>query len=442
MSPPVQPVADVDALPQAVDVVVVGAGIAGVAAAYELARKGHRVAVIEKGVVSGEQSSRNWGWCRQQNRDLRELPLSMWGLRRWEELAAETGRDLGFRRTGLVYVTDKPGDLAEWERWGETARPFQMQTRMLTAAEAEALTPGSRGGWLGGLQSPTDGRAEPSLAVPGLAEAARALGATIHQNCAVRGFHMEAGRLKGVVTERGLVRADAVLLAGGVWTGLMMRRHGLRFVQASVRSTSFATVPAPAVTEGGLALPGVTLRRRLDGGFTVGMSGRGLMEVSLQGLRYAGPFWQTFKKRRAGLAITVGRSFVDGPEGLARWSMDAQTPFERNRTLDPPPERRLIEAGLASMGAAYPTLKGIAVARSWGGQVDMTPDAIPVISPVEPVPGLFVSAGFSGHGFGIGPAAGRLAADLVAGDAPIVDPHPYRYSRMTDGTDLGAPGMI
>ncbi len=442
MSPPVHPVAGDPALPHAVDVVVVGAGMAGVAAAYELARKGHRVAVIEKGTVSGEQSSRNWGWCRQQNRDVRELPLAMWGLRRWGELAAETGRDLGFRRTGLVYATDRPGDLADWERWGGAARPFQMQSRMLSGAEAEALTPGSRGGWIGGVHSPTDGRAEPSLAVPALAEAARALGATVHQGCAVRGFHVEAGRLRGVVTERGLVRADAVLLAGGTWTGLMMRRHGHRFVQASVRSTSFATVPAPAVTEGGVALPGVTLRRRLDGGYTVGMSGRGLMEVSLQGLRYAKPFWQTFLKRRAGLAVTVGRSLFDGPEGLARWSMDAETPFERVRTLDPPPERRLIEAGLASLGAAYPALTGIAVARSWGGQVDVTPDAIPVISAVDPLPGLFVSAGFSGHGFGIGPAAGRLAADLVAGDAPIVDPHPFRYGRMTDGTDLGAPGLL
>ncbi len=442
MSPLAERIKNDPTLPAAVDVVVVGAGIAGIAAAYELARKGRSVAVVEKGVVSGEQSSRNWGWCRQQNRDLRELPLSMWALRRWGELGRETGRDLGFRRTGLVYTTNKPEDLAEWSRWGESARPFQMQTRMLTGAEAEALTPGSRGGWLGGLHSPTDGVAEPSLAVPALAEAARALGATIHQGCAVRGFHLEAGRLKGVVTERGLVRADAVLLAGGAWTGLLMRRHGLRFIQASVRSTSFATVPVPAVTEGGLALPGVALRRRQDGGYTVGMSGRGLMEVSLQGLRYAKPFWPMFKKRRAGLAITFGRSFVDGPEGLARWSMDAETPFERIRTLDPPPERRLIEAGLASMGAAYPALKGVAVARSWGGQVDMTPDALPVISPVDPMPGLFVSAGFSGHGFGIGPAAGRLAADLVTGDAPIVDPLPFRYSRMTDGTDLGAPGMM
>ncbi len=442
MSPPILPVESDAALPAAVDVVVIGGGIAGVAAAYELRRKGRSVAVVEKGVIAGEQSSRNWGWCRQQNRDIRELPLAMWGLRRWEELGSEIGRDLGFRRTGLVYATDRRGDLDAWQRWGERARPFQMQTRMLTGTEAEAMTPGSRGGWIGGVHSPSDGRAEPSLAAPALAKSAQALGATFHQNCAVRGLDIEAGRVRGVITERGRVRADAVLIAGGAWTGLLMRRHGLRFVQASVRSTSFFTEPAPAVTDGGLALPDVTLRRRLDGGYTVGMSGRGRMEVSLQGLRYAKPFWQTLRTRWAGLTVAIGRSFYDGPEGVARWSMDAETPFERIRTLDPPAEERLIEAGLASLGTCYPALKGIKVARTWGGLVDMTPDAIPVISAVDPMPGLFVSAGFSGHGFGIGPAAGRLAADLVNGDKPIVDPTSYRYSRMIDGTDLGGPGLM
>ena len=76
MSPPVKPVQSDEALPPSADVVVVGGGIAGITAAYALAKKGHSVAVVEKGVVAGEQSSRNWGWCRQQNRDPRELPLA------------------------------------------------------------------------------------------------------------------------------------------------------------------------------------------------------------------------------------------------------------------------------------------------------------------------------------------------------------------------------
>ena len=98
--------------------------------------------------------------------------------------------------------------------------------------------------------------------------------------------------------------------------------------------------------------------------------------------------------------------------------------------------------GLTRLGEHYPALAGLQVAQAWGGMIDSTPDAIPVISAVDSLPGLYLSTGYSGHGFGIGPAAGRLAADLIAGDPPIVDPHPFRYSRLVDGTDLGEPGMM
>ena len=76
------------------------------------------------------------------------------------------------------------------------------------------------------------------------------------------------------------------------------------------------------------------------------------------------------------------------------------------------------------------------MAESWAGMIDATPDAVPVISPVDSLPGLHIATGFSGHGFGIGPGAGRLAADLVSGAPPVVDPYPFRYSRMIDGTKL------
>jgi len=317
-----------------------------------------------------------------------------------------------------------------------------MHSRILSPAEAKAMTPGSVPDWIGGVHSPTDGRGEPSLASSALAEASRKLGATIHQNCAARGLDITAGKVSGVITEQGLIRTQAVLCAGGAWSSLFCRRHGLRLPQAGVRSTSFATMEAPQVTDGGLSMPDVTIRRRLDGGYTVGLGGRGTVDLSLQGLLYARQFLPTAKKRRKGLTFAVGRSFFQGPEGVANWSFDRVSPFERQRTFDPAADPRLVQEGLTTLGEHYPALKGLKVAHAWGGMIDSTPDGIPVISAVDPVPGLYLSTGYTGHGFGIGPGAGRLAADLVAGDPPIVDPHPFRYSRMIDGTDLGAPGMM
>ena len=442
MSPPVQPVASDEKLPKAVDVVVIGAGIAGCTAAYELAKRDFSVALLDKGRVGGEQSSRNWGWVRQQHRDLRELPLGMKSLEIWGTLNEEIGAETGFRRTGLLYVTTRPADFAQWEAWTLRAREYQMHSRVLTPAEAKEMTPGSVPDWIGGVHSPTDGRAEPSLAGPAIAEAARKQGATIHQDCAARGLETAAGKVSGVITEKGVIRTQAVLLAGGAWSGLFCRRHGLRLPQAGVKSTSFSTQPAPEVAPGGLSMPDVTIRRRLDGGYSVGLGGRGLVQLSPQGLMYARDFWPTFKARRWGLTFGIGRSFFDGPEQLATWSFDKPTPFERHRTLDPGADPRLVQLGLTRLGEHYPALKGLKVAHSWGGFIDSTPDGIPVISAVDTLPGLYISSGYSGHGFGIGPGAGRLAADLVAGDPPIVDPHPFRYSRMIDGTDLGAPGMM
>ena len=307
MSPPVQPVLSDEKLPGSADVVVIGGGIAGSAAAYALAKKGLSVALLDKGRIGGEQSSRNWGWCRQQHRDLRELPLAMKSLEIWGDLGRELGVETGFRRTGLIYVTTRPADLAQWEAWTLRARDHQMHSRVLSGAEARAMTPGSKVDWIGGVRSPTDGRAEPSLAGPAIAEGARRLGVTIHQDCAARGLETEAGKVSGVVTEKGAIRTQAVLCAGGAWSGLFCRRHGIRLPQASVRSTSFATTAAPAVIEGGLSMPDVTIRRRLDGGYTVGLGGRGLVELSPQGLLYARAFWPTFKKRRWGLKIGIGR---------------------------------------------------------------------------------------------------------------------------------------
>jgi glycine/D-amino acid oxidase-like deaminating enzyme len=442
MSPPVQTVVSNEKLPASVDVVVIGAGIAGCSAAYWLAKKGHSVALLDKGNVGGEQSSRNWGWCRQQHRDLRELPLAMKSLEIWGELNRELGTETGFRRTGLLYVTTRPDDFAQWEEWTLRAREYQMHSHVLSPAEAKAMTPGSTGDWIGGVHSPSDGRAEPSLASPAIAEGARKLGATIHQNCAVRGLDIAAGKVAGVVTERGTIRTTAVLCAGGAWSSLFLRRHGLRLPQAGVRSTSFATTAAPEVTDAGLSMPDVTIRRRLDGGYTVGLGGRGTVDLSPQGLLYAWQFLPTLQKRHKGLTFGIGRSFFDGPEAFARWSFDKVSPFERQRTLDPAADPRLVNQGLTKLAEHYPALKGLQVARSWGGLIDSTPDGIPVISAVDPMPGLYLSTGYTGHGFGIGPGAGRLAADIVAGDPPIVDPHPFRYSRMIDGSHLGAPGMM
>jgi glycine/D-amino acid oxidase-like deaminating enzyme len=121
------------------------------------------------------------------------------------------------------------------------------------------------------------------------------------------------------------------------------------------------------------------------------------------------------------------------PRSLA---LDAVTPFEWIRVLDWAPDEAVLDGALANLRAAYPVLRDVKVAERWAGMIDVTPDAILVISPAGTLPGFYLRAGFSGHGFGIPPAAARLAAALVTRDRPLVDPPPFRYSRLIDGTRL------
>ncbi len=136
MPAPLMHIESSPSLPREADVVVIGGGVVGVFTAYYLAQRGVSVALLEKGRVAAEQSSRNWGWCRQQNRDARELPMATKSLDLWGKVAQETGEDTGFRRSGLLYLSQDENELAGWARWRDFARTVGVTTHMLSEEEA------------------------------------------------------------------------------------------------------------------------------------------------------------------------------------------------------------------------------------------------------------------------------------------------------------------
>ena len=127
------------ALPQTSEVVVIGGGVAGVSTAYYLAMAGVPVVLCEKGVIAGEQSSRNWGWIRKQGRDPRELPAIILALRLWENIARELNENIGWTRHGIAYVAETDAELARFESWLPHAREHQLDTRLLSPVETDAL---------------------------------------------------------------------------------------------------------------------------------------------------------------------------------------------------------------------------------------------------------------------------------------------------------------
>ena len=195
MSPPVEPVASDPTLPKRTDVVIVGGGIIGVTTALFLAEKGIAVALCEKGRIAGEQSSRNWGWCRTMGRDPSEIPLAMESLRLWRDMNRRTNRDTGFRQPGIMYLLQNEAEIAAQTAWSDQARQYQVDARLLRGPALDRAMPGATNAFIAGLHTPTDGKAEPALAAPAIAEAARDHGAEIFTNTAVRGIDLAAGRV-------------------------------------------------------------------------------------------------------------------------------------------------------------------------------------------------------------------------------------------------------
>ena len=202
-------------LPNAVDVVVIGGGIVGASTALELAERGHSVLLCEKGQIAGEQSSRNWGWVRMSQRDPREMELMTHSQRIWEGLDERTGHATGYTKCGIMFTAGSRKREAELLAWAEHLKDIGGEGHMLRGAALEALTPGYGQRLRAGFHTPQDGCAEPQMATHAIASAARDKGAVVVTGCAVRTLDVEAGRIRGVVTEKGRVTATAVVVAGG-----------------------------------------------------------------------------------------------------------------------------------------------------------------------------------------------------------------------------------
>ena len=436
------PIRFADPLPDEVDVVVIGAGVVGTTASYFLARRGVRVLLCEKGRVAGEQSSRNWGWVRQQGRDYAELPIMMESNRIWRGLADETGeKDAAFTESGCLYLAENPAQLARFESWYDIAKQHQLDTRMLSAREASALAPGIEGRWVGGMLTPSDGRAEPFVAVPALARAARRAGVTLIENCAVRSVETQDGRVCAVVTEKGRVRTGAALLSAGSWSTCFAANAGVDLPQLMVRSTAARTHPGPERAFCSVSSPGLAVRRRADGGYTIATGDLAEHYVAPRSFKDLTRYLRLIRASARDLRLKLGPpAHYPGAWGAKkRWSGDETSPFERMRVLNPPPSETVRRRLKQRLPQRAPWLAKLGIAEIWAGMIDVTPDAVPYLCEASSPKRLFIGTGLSGHGFGLGPGAGRVLADLVQGRSPGHDLTRFRLDRFRDGSPI-VPG--
>ena len=423
-------------IPAAADVVIIGGGIIGVSTAWFLARQGIDVVLCEKGHIAGEQSGRNWGWVRQQGRDTREMPMIVEALRIWRGLAEELGEDVGFSEQGVLFSIANDKQAQQYADWIESAQAHGIESRLIDASELRELVRGATVDWQGAMYTPSDGRAEPHKATAAIARAATRHGATVLASCAVRGIETEAGSVSAVVTEHGVIRAPRVLCAAGAWTSMFCRSLGVSVPQLKVRGTVARTAPAENICDGNFFDDRIALRRRDDGGYTLA---DGLIfehAITPSSFRFATRFMRAMLLEPDAMRLSIGKDFVEEWRTPKRWALDAESPFEQTRVLDPKPNPRVLKDIRRNLDEVFPQLAATDIVETWAGMIETTPDVIPIIDEVAQYPGLHIATGFSGHGFGIGPGAGKAIAGMLTGTDSGLDLHEFRLSRFFDGTPI------
>ncbi|WP_435259062.1 NAD(P)/FAD-dependent oxidoreductase [Thioclava sp. FR2] len=420
--------------PEAADVVIIGGGVIGVMTAFYLAEAGERVVLLEKGRIAAEQSSRNWGWVRQQGRDPAELPIMIESMQLWKGLSQRLGEGLGFRQTGVVYLADSDRDLESHETWLKIAQSHGLDTRLMARCEVETLL-GTSHAWKGAMFTPSDARAEPWVAVPMLAKLAAEAGAALVENCAVRALDVAGGKVTGVVTEQGIIRAERVVVAAGAWSRLFLASHGIAIPQLAVLASVAATEPMVEIFPGAAADGDFAFRRRADGGYSIAPGAEHDFFIGPDAFRSFGRYLTVLKQdfRSTHFRPMAPKGFPDAWGTPRRWT--AESPFEAMRVLNPAPNMATIGRVQDSFARAFPQLGRPKLKAVWAGMIDTMPDVVPVVDHA-PLSGLTIATGMSGHGFGIGPGMGRVVADLVRGRATGHDLRRFRFSRFTDGSTV------
>jgi Glycine/D-amino acid oxidases (deaminating) len=232
------------------------------------------------------------------------------------------------------------------------------------------------------------------------------------------------------MTERGEIRCDQVLLAAGAWSRRFLGNHGINLPTLPLICSVMRTKPLEGPANIAVGAPDFSFRKHQDGGFIITQRGALDAPITLDHLLIGTRYMPQLRQARDNLRISLGKYFVKDLALARRWRNDRRSPFEQVRTLDPLANPALNQEAMRNLRAAWPVFQQAEMAESWAGVIDVTPDSNPVIGSVASIPGLTLATGFSGHGFGTSPAAGQLAADLVTGHTPLIDPAPYRFERL------------
>jgi len=422
-------------IPTSSETVVIGGGIVGCSIALEMARRGVGVTLLDKGRLAGEQSARAWGFVRQQDRHPAELPLMIAGNRIWRELEGQLGARFDWVNGGILALAATQDELAHYEARARLEQEHGVDSRMVTAEEVRGLLPGFTGPVLGALHTPSDGQAHPEKATLAIADAARAAGANILHHCIAERILTGGGRVTGVQTPGGVIATGQVICAGGAHSSRLLRGLGLDLPVRTVRSTVAVTEPIAPLTRLAVRGIGVSFRQGPNGEVWLGRtsSGSADYDLTLESFRHLRWFLPNYFANRDLVQLRLNSAFFKDVWNTMPWSRARRHPFAHTVDHEPRVNTRTAEKNRRAFMAQFPGLGEVRLNRAWAGIIDTLPDILPVIGPAPNPAGLYITTGFSGHGFAMGPIVGRLVAEHLTGTQPSQDLHPFRFTRFAEG---------
>ena len=368
------------------EVIIIGGGVNGCAAAYYLAKRGIKdVIVLEASDSIGHGgSSRNGGGVRQSGRDVRELPYVMYGIKNmWPTLSEELGVDVEYCQSGNLRLGKTEAHMKKLQQLADNAKSLGLDVRMIDAKEVKELNPYLSDEVIGASWCPTDGHANPMKTTLAYYKRALELGVEFITEAPVIAIKKVKGKARKVITKDGTVfEGETIILAAGYESREIARTVGIDIPMTRYFEEALVTEMQPHMFDMML----------------------GTAAADFYGHQ------------------CVHGSFVFGSECGLEEAADMKPDDLRTSSLT-------VSAGCRAIMGYIPALKNAKIVRTWGGWLDLSIDGVPVISPVEEVPGLILATAFTGHGFGSAPAVGYMLAQMVVGEKTIVDISSLRYDR-------------
>lgn len=364
-------------VPQRASVVIIGGGVMGVAAAYELARSGvGEVVLLDRGSFGAGSTCRAAGGVRAQFSDELNIQLGARSLATFENFGRLFDTEIDLHQVGYLFLLDNDEAVATFESNARLQQDLGLESRIISPAEAKRLSPLiETEGLIAAAWTPRDGHCTPEAVVAGYARAARQAGATLLPNCAVTGIDVAdeatGKRITGVRTAAGTIATDTVICAAGAWSGEIASWVGVDLPVEPLKRQLLITEDMPGLAP--------------DTPFTIDQS-------------------STLYFHNEGRGLLVGMSYADQQPG-----------FDQTVTDD------WLEPLSAAIDRRVPVLAEVGMSSGWAGLYENTPDHNALIGEARGVSRFLYATGFSGHGFLQGPAVGEVLRDLYREQRPFVD---------------------